>query len=159
MITHIQVPLAFENMEEATIGEWLVEVGQQVRKDQSLCEMITEKTTFEFPSPVEGVVRLIVLPTKSVAAVGEIICLVGAPEDELPDLEVVKNISVSKSTKSTFNHNAVKSTFAKRNDRIRATPAARRAARERGVALEKIAATFPDKVLTEDDVKSFEEGQ
>ncbi|MEO6907872.1 MAG: biotin/lipoyl-containing protein, partial [Abditibacteriaceae bacterium] len=101
MITHIRVPLAFENMEEATIGEWLVEVGQQVSKDQSLCEMITEKTTFEFPSPVEGVVRLIVLPTKSVAAVGEIICLIGAPEDELPDLEVVKNISVSTSTKST----------------------------------------------------------
>lgn len=159
MITQIQVPLAFENMEEATIGEWLVEVDQQVSKGQSLCEMITEKTTFEFPSPVEGTMRLIVLPTKSVAAVGEIICLVGAPEDELPNLEIIKTIPTSALTKSTSDNSAVKSTFAKRNDRIRATPAARRAARERGIALEKIAAAFPDKVLIEDDVENFEESQ
>lgn len=159
MITQIQVPLAFENMEEATIGEWLVEVGQQVSKDQSLCEMITEKTTFEFPSPVEGTMRLIVLPTKSIAAVGEIICLIGTPEDELPNLEAIKTTPSPTSTKSTFNNNATNSTSAKKTDRIRATPAARRAARERGIALEKIAAAFPDKVLTEDDVRNFEEDQ
>jgi pyruvate dehydrogenase E2 component (dihydrolipoamide acetyltransferase) len=155
MITQIQIPLAFENMEEATVGEWLVEVGQQVNKTQPLCELITEKTTFEFPSPVEGVLRLIVLPTKSVAAVGEIICLIGAPDDELPDLETVKSASEQASDKSTFERSVVKSALAKRNDRIRATPAARRAARERGISLEKIAAAFPDKVLIEDDVNNF----
>jgi len=144
-------------MEEATIGEWLVEVGQQVDKEQPLCELITEKTTFEFPSPVEGTLRLIVLPAKSVAAVGEIICLIGEPKDELPDLETLKNGSGQSSAKSTFKRSAVKSTFAKRNERIRATPAARRAARERGISLEKIVAAYPDKVLIEDDVNNFKE--
>jgi pyruvate/2-oxoglutarate dehydrogenase complex dihydrolipoamide acyltransferase (E2) component len=155
MITQIQIPLAFENMEEATIGEWLVEEGQQVNKEQPLCELITEKTTFEFSSPVEGVVRLIALPAKSVAAVGEIICLIGEPQDELPDLETVKSASEQASGKSTFERSIVKSTLAKRNDRIRATPAARRAAREHGLSLDEIAAVFPDKVLIEDDVNNF----
>jgi len=157
MITKIQIPLAFENMEEATIGDWLVEGGQRVNEGQSLCELITEKTTFEFPSPVEGVVRLIVLPVKSVAAVGEVICLIGEEEDELPTLESLKESSTQSAGKGTSAGSAVKSTFAKRNDRIRATPAARRAARERGIPLEKIAAAFPDKVLIEDDVNSFKE--
>lgn len=158
MITQIQIPLAFENMEEATIGEWLVKVGQQVNKEQPLCELITEKTTFEFPSPVEGTLRLIVLPAKSVAAVGEVICLIGAADDELPDWETVKNSSGHLSASSfprRRESSAVKSTFAKRNDRIRATPAARRAAREHGISLDEIAAAFPDKVLIEDDVNNF----
>lgn len=164
MITQIQIPLAFENMEEATIGEWLVQVGQQVNKDQALCELITEKTTFEFPSPVEGILRLIVLPAKSVAAVGEVICLVGGAEDELPDLETPKSASeqsvpsVSRTQElGTQDSSSTKSTFAKRTDRIRATPAARRAARERGIAIEIIAAAIPDKVLSEDDVINFKE--
>jgi len=157
MITPIQIPLAFENMEEATIGEWLVEAGQQVNKEQPLCELITEKTTFELPSPAEGVLRAIILPAKSVAAVGEIICFIGDPQDQLPDLETVKNAAKQTSAKSTFKRSAVKNTLAKRNERIRATPAARRAARERGISLEKIAAAFPDKVLIEDDVNNFKE--
>ena len=159
MITKIQIPLAFENMEEATIGAWLLEVGQQINKDQPLCELITEKTTFDFPSPVEGELRLIVLPAKSVAAVGEIICLIGDAEDELPDLETDKSSSAQTSDKSTFNPSASKSTSAPRSDRIRATPAARRAARERGIALEEIAAAFPGKVLTEDDVNNFKDNR
>jgi pyruvate dehydrogenase E2 component (dihydrolipoamide acetyltransferase) len=162
MITQIQIPLAFENMEEATIGEWLVEVGQQVNKEQPLCELITEKTTFEFPSPVEGVLRLIALPTKSVAAVGEVICLIGAADDELPDLETVKSAIDSNSIPSfprRRESSAAKSTFARRSERVRATPAARRAARERGISLDKIAAAFPDKVLIEDDVNNFKENE
>jgi pyruvate/2-oxoglutarate dehydrogenase complex dihydrolipoamide acyltransferase (E2) component len=39
---------------------------------------------------------------------------------------------------------------------VRATPAARRAARERGVDIEAVAKAFPGKVLSEDDVKNFE---
>jgi pyruvate/2-oxoglutarate dehydrogenase complex dihydrolipoamide acyltransferase (E2) component len=153
MVTKIPIPLAFENMEEATIGAWLVEEGQMVREGDPLCELITEKTTFDLPSPAEGVVRLIVLPAKSVAAVGEIICLIGAPEDALPDLENDKSTFTPAAPTRSFppKRESGKSTFT----RIRATPAARRAARESGVAIEDVAAAFPDKVLSEDDVKNF----
>jgi pyruvate/2-oxoglutarate dehydrogenase complex dihydrolipoamide acyltransferase (E2) component len=70
-------------------------------------------------------------------------------------LETLKSASTQTSDKSTFKRSAVKNTLAKRNERIRATPAARRAAREHGISLEKIAAAFPDKVLIEDDVNNF----
>jgi len=41
---------------------------------------------------------------------------------------------------------------------LRATPAARRAAKDAGVELEAVAANFPGKVLSEDDVKQFAGG-
>jgi pyruvate dehydrogenase E2 component (dihydrolipoamide acetyltransferase) len=39
--------------------------------------------------------------------------------------------------------------------RVRATPAARRAARDKGINLEDVAAKFPGKVLSEEDVANF----
>nr|AUN36266.1 hypothetical protein [uncultured bacterium] len=39
--------------------------------------------------------------------------------------------------------------------RVRATPAARRVAKERGLSIEEIAAALPAKVLTEEDVLQF----
>ena len=157
MITLIKIPLAFENMEEATIGEWQVKVGETVHKGQPLCALITEKTTFDLPSPVDGILRLIVLPVKSVAAVGEVICLIGELDDELPDIATLANSSAVAPEDTKTGIPVPKSTFPRRKDRIRATPAARRAARESGVSLEEIAAAFPDKVLLEDDVRNFKE--
>lgn len=156
MITQIQIPLAFENMEEATIGAWLVDAGQTVREGEALCELITEKTTFDLPSPVEGVLRQIILPAKSVAAVGEIIALIGAPDDPLPELHKGKDTSRAAAEKSAPSAPPIKSALATANNtRIRATPAARRTAREHGIRIEDVAAAFPDKVLIEDDVKKL----
>jgi len=156
MITPVKIPLAFENMEEATIGAWQVREGDMVAEGGALCELITEKTTFDLPSPVAGTLRRIVLPAKSVAAVGEIICLIGDAHEALPDLESLQDASAAPNPQSTFAAAPDKSTFTPaKNTRLRATPAARRAAREAGIHLEDVAAAFPGKVVSEEDVKRF----
>lgn len=157
MITEIQIPLAFENMEEATIGAWLVEVGQTVREGDALCELITEKTTFDLPSSVGGVLRRIILPAKSVAAVGEMIALIGAPDDPLPELHDGASAPQPAAAESAPATPPLQNTPATASNGapIRATPAARRTARERGIKIEEVAAAFPDKVLIEADVKKL----
>lgn len=188
MITRIFIPQAFENMEEATIGRWLKNEGDLVQNGDPLCELITEKTTFDLPAenlPAAGVLRRVVAPEKSVVPVGYVIALVGELADELPDVasenrELLRKrteqqktgtelspadtptaltqhaqstSSKSTSDKSTFS----KSTSAGSRGRIRATPAARRAAKEHGIALEELVKVLPGKVLTEDDVLSAAE--
>lgn len=188
MITRIFIPQAFENMEEATIGRWLKNEGDLVQNGDPLCELITEKTTFDLPAenlPAAGVLRRVVAPEKSVVPVGYVIALVGELTDELPDVasenrELLRKrteqqktgtelspadtptaltqhaqstSSKSTSDKSTFS----KSTSAGSRGRIRATPAARRAAKEHGIALEELAKVLPGKVLTEDDILSAAE--
>ena len=172
MITRIKIPQAFENMEEATIGKWLKSEGDAVENGDALCELITEKTTFDLPAEylplsdngAAGVLRRVVIAEKSIVPVGTVIALVGDLNDELPDVEqenaaLLEKRQASESTPMLISDVSI----APRNmastpvagSRVRATPAARRVAKERGLSLEEIAAALPAKVLTEDDVINF----
>ena len=164
----VAVPQLFENMEEATIGKWLVAPGQTVQKEQPLCELITEKVTLELPAEAEGVVRQLVAPDKAIVPTGFIIALIGDADDELPDVDAENakfqapatvapaTIAPAPRLAPTLAREAAKSSAsATGGGRLRATPAARRAAKVAGVALEAVAAQFPDKVISEDDVKAY----
>ncbi len=87
MITYVTVPQYFENMEEATIGAWLKKEGETVAQGDALCELITEKTTFELEAEGEGVLRLILAPEKSIVPVGFTFALIGDENEVLPDIE------------------------------------------------------------------------
>lgn len=176
MIIKVLIPQAFENMEEATIGKWLRSEGDVVRHNDALCELVTEKTTFDLPAedvPPGGEVLLcrIVAPEKSVVPVGYCIALLGDKSDELPDVDA-ENREVIAGRQSAVSSapdgsspalnvpslqapNPVTSTPAAAPGRVRATPAARRAARDNGIAIEDVAAAFPGKVVTEEDVATF----
>ena len=165
----VVVPQLFENMEEATIGHWLVSEGQTVQKDQPLCELITEKVTLELPAQAEGIVRQLVAPDKAIVPTGFIIALIGDESAELPDVagenaklkadETVSPHPLSAPAREDIAPPKPAATAgANSGTRLRATPAARRAAKVAGVELEAVAAKFPDKVISEDDVKTFAAG-
>jgi pyruvate dehydrogenase E2 component (dihydrolipoamide acetyltransferase) len=170
MIHHILIPQIFENMEEATIGQWLKAEGETVTPGDALCELITEKTTFQLESDYDGTLRKIIAPEKAVVPVGALVAYIGEVGDELPahetalpeaanepateNLDVAGLLVPGLSVPSLGSTNAAPES-AGAGGRVRATPAARRAARERGVAIEDIAAAFPGKVLSEDDVRNF----
>jgi pyruvate dehydrogenase E2 component (dihydrolipoamide acetyltransferase) len=158
----VVLPQLFENMEEATIGAWLVAEGAAIEVGTPLCELITEKTTLELPSEIAGTLLKIGAPAKSIVPPGFILALIGEKEAEIPDIATENAALVAqKGPKSeieapTLNVPAL--SIATPNgdaSRIRATPAARRAAKVAGVSLEDVAAKFPGKVLGEDDIKAF----
>jgi len=167
MITRIVIPQAFENMEEATIGVWLKAAGDAVQNGDAVCELITEKTTFDLPAEGAGILRRIVTPEKSIVPVGFIIGIIGDATDALPDADAENAVlqapvpetgSTPAETLSVpaLQISALPVRVADAGSRLRATPAARRAARERNVSLEDVAAAFPGKVLSEDDVAKFQ---
>lgn len=163
MITRILIPQAFENMEEATIGKWLRQEGDLLRNGEALCELITEKTTFDLPVehlPGPQFLRRIVAPEKSIVPVGYVIALAGEEHDEMPDV-AAENLILLQRKAAGDEQSAVEyiapaaspsRSASAAGTRLRATPAARRVAKERGVDLEELARKLPGKVLTEDDV-------
>lgn len=169
MITYVTVPQYFENMEEATIGAWLKKEGEAVNQGDALCELITEKTTFELEAEGEGVLRLILAPEKSIVPVGFTLAFIGAEGEALPDIEA-ENSALKELKKDVADTNegtlkvpslsvtppAATSAPATTGSRVRATPAARRAARDKGINLEDVAARFPGKVLSEEDVANYQ---
>ena len=159
----VAVPQLFENMEEATLGKWLVAPGQTVAPNQPLCELITEKTTLELPAESEGTVRALTVGEKAVVPTGFIIALIGSPDEELPDV-AAENAALKPDPPLALDptpapaREDITPSAPTESGRLRATPAARRAAKVAGVALEEVAAQFPGKVLSEDDVKQFAAG-
>ena len=44
---------------EATVSFWYVEAGGEIKKDEDLVEMVTDKATFNVPAPASGVLEKI----------------------------------------------------------------------------------------------------
>src|SRR5215813_2904267 len=63
MPTTITMPQLGESVSEGTIGRWLKNEGDTIKRDESLVEIITDKVTAELPSPVSG--RLVKILVKA----------------------------------------------------------------------------------------------
>jgi pyruvate/2-oxoglutarate dehydrogenase complex dihydrolipoamide acyltransferase (E2) component len=183
MIQRVLVPQAFENMEEATLGAWRKREGDAVSLGDALCELITEKTTFDLPAEIEGTILHIAAPEKSILPVHAILALAGPPDTSSDELQTaieaaardnqtllqkraapaadeepalaVPSLSASTSVQPASTSGASGAPSSSGGTRIRATPAARRAAREAGVDLEEVARKVGNKVVSEEDVRAF----
>ncbi|MEM9170063.1 MAG: biotin/lipoyl-containing protein, partial [Pseudomonadota bacterium] len=69
----IKLPDVGEGVAEAELVEWLVEEGRNVREDDVLASVMTDKATVEIPSPVEGKITWLGPKVGDVVAVGSAI--------------------------------------------------------------------------------------
>ncbi len=79
--THVEVvmPQMGVSVSEGTIIKWLKSEGQEIRADEPLLEISTDKVDTEVPSPADGILDRIVKPEGETVAVGTTIALI-APE-------------------------------------------------------------------------------
>ncbi|NUQ01015.1 MAG: hypothetical protein HUU35_14295, partial [Armatimonadetes bacterium] len=75
------------NMEEATVGAWRVAEGDSIAAGAALVELITDKVTFDYESPVGGTVRRLAAAPGAVVPVGYVLCQIGDPESDLPEID------------------------------------------------------------------------
>jgi len=150
----------YPEMEEATIGQWLVAVGDQVVTDQAIAELITDKVVYEYQSPSEGTILLLLPPVKSVVPVGTVLAVIGAPDEQIPqaaELEALNHrLAVLREAQLAAVNEAaagdVAPTTTSQRQGVRATPAARRLARERGIDLAGLQGSGADGMITAEDI-------
>ncbi len=156
----IIIPKVDANIEEGTLGAWMAAEGDTVQKGQSLVEYITDKAAFEIEAPSSGCLRKITVPAKSVVPIGTIIGLIGRPGERLPDIETenrklmeqhrdqisgIQNIQAPEGPPDRVS-DAPPPPIAK--GRARATLAARRLARRKGISLETLQERVGNQVIT-----------
>ena len=91
MATGIYIPIWGLQMEEATLSSWLVEEGREVAKGQGVALIETYKISGEVESPADGVLRRQVGRVGQLLKVGELVGVVGAAsEDEAEIRRVVE---------------------------------------------------------------------
>ncbi len=98
MATEFKLPELGENIESADIANVLVKEGDQVKVDQAIIEIETDKATIEVPSTVEGTITKLFVKAGEKVKVGSVVMLV----DEGGKAAEIKSESESKAeTKPT----------------------------------------------------------
>ncbi len=84
----IRLPKMGESVTEATITNWLKEVGDTVEMDEPLVEVATDKVDNELPSEAEGTLIEIRFQKDEVAQVGDVIAVISTDGGEVPAAKV-----------------------------------------------------------------------
>ena len=136
-----------EGIVEGEVSRWYVKVGDVVKENQPLVEIITEKVTVELPSPADGTITKIGPDAGKIVKVGEVIVVIddgkedkGIEESSEDVIEVKKKDIITEKNKS---------------NKIIATPAVKRVAREMGVDINRVVGTEEEGRITEKDVKLY----
>jgi pyruvate dehydrogenase E2 component (dihydrolipoamide acetyltransferase) len=77
MAYEFRLPDIGEGLTEAEVTEWLVQVGQEVKLDQPLVQIETDKAVTDIPAPQAGVLLHQGAPAGSVIRVGEMLAVIG----------------------------------------------------------------------------------
>jgi pyruvate dehydrogenase E2 component (dihydrolipoamide acetyltransferase) len=172
MATEVKLPRLGQGMESGTIVRWLKAEGDSVKKREPLYELDTDKVTQEVESDVDGVLLKIVVKEGEVE-VGSTIAMIengdaaeatepdsaaataSVPQEAAPAGEVSEAGNEAATSASSKDDGAPVAPAAKAGaGRIKASPLARRIARERGVDLAALAGTGPDGRIVADDVEN-----
>lgn len=93
MATQVEVPALGESITQAILVRWHKQDGEQVAADETICELETDKTNVDIPSPASGIVRH-VKEEGATVSVGEVIARIdeggSEPEPKAPAERPVK---------------------------------------------------------------------
>ena len=87
---NITLPAMGEGVIEATINKWLVKEGSEVKEDEPLVEVATDKVDSEIPAPAAGKLVSIIVKEGSVAKIGELLAII--ENSSVPTKEELKKV-------------------------------------------------------------------
>jgi len=148
----LRMPKADENMAEGTVVRWLLAEGASVEEGQDVVECLADKGDFMVYAERGGVLRKVYALAQSVVPVGFVLAAIGDAAEPLPEV-VPENAALMAKARERLAAGAGLTVRA--SARVRATPAARRAAREKGVQLADVAAGLGSRLVREEDVLAF----
>jgi pyruvate dehydrogenase E2 component (dihydrolipoamide acetyltransferase) len=159
MATEVKLPRLGQGMESGTIVRWLKSEGEQVAKGEPLYELDTDKVTQEVEAEASGVLLKIAIPEGEVE-VGRTIAFIGKEGEtvavEAPAPKAEAPVSDTGRVSDTVQEPQQVSRPTT-NGRIKASPLARRLARERGIDLASLRGTGPEGRIVAEDVQRTQE--
>ena len=86
MATKVIMPKLSPTMEEGQIARWLKKEGDKVSMGEPLAEIDTDKATMEMQALANGVLRKILINEGQSAPLGQIIAVIGEPDEDIASL-------------------------------------------------------------------------
>jgi pyruvate dehydrogenase E2 component (dihydrolipoamide acetyltransferase) len=167
MATQVILPRLGQGMESGTIVRWLKSEGEQVQKGEPLYELDTDKVTQEVEAEASGVLLKIAVAEGEVP-VGQTVAFIGEQGEDVESAAADSTKETGSPTAPQVAQREGKETARAEprqagngrvdtgGARVKASPLARRIARERGIDLAGIRGTGPDGRIVAEDVERVE---
>ncbi len=162
----LKLPKMGESVAEATITNWLKQVGDKIEADEAVLEIATDKVDSEVPSEVSGVLVEQLFGKDDLVQVGQTIAIIETEGDSVSEIEkqevaapvevaaIEKSIEVAKeAVLSPINFSDSEKFF---------SPLVKNIAKEEGISvaeLENISGSGKDGRVTKEDVLKFVESR
>ncbi|MBD1584502.1 dihydrolipoyllysine-residue acetyltransferase [Pseudoalteromonas sp. S16_S37] len=146
-----------EGIVECEIVEWLVAEGDQIKEDQAVCDVMTDKALVQIPAKHDGVVEKLYYKKGDIAQVhSPLFQLRLAGLSDAPAEAKVEVKAAAQTVKAT--NQQVQKAQLPANGKAIASPAVRRLAREHDVDINQVPGTGKNGRVYKEDIKRFVEG-
>ncbi|GJD12200.1 Lipoamide acyltransferase component of branched-chain alpha-keto acid dehydrogenase complex, mitochondrial [Galdieria sulphuraria] len=154
----IPFPLADigEGITEVEILRWFVKDGQQVKQFDKICEVQSDKATVEITSRYDGVVRDVQYKEGDIAKVGKPLCFI-----ESIAAETMRHVpeTIEMSPLANIEKDKENAEVMRDFEKVLATPAVRRIAREHKIDLSKVPGSGSNGRVLKEDILAYIEKQ
>jgi pyruvate dehydrogenase E2 component (dihydrolipoamide acetyltransferase) len=167
-MSDVVMPRLSDSMEEGTILRWLKADGDQVSRGDEMVEIETDKATMTYEADQDGVLEIVAGEGQTLA-IGEVIAHIGEPSGDgaapagdergassppSPEPEPEAEAAAPSREPEPTPEPAAPSTVGNGGERVKASPVARRIARDRGVELSGLTGSGPGGRIVKADVES-----
>ena len=146
MSIEVKVPMLPESVADATVVTWHKKPGENVKRDDNLVDLETDKVVLEVPAPADGVMGEILKQAGTVVKAGEILAHLNTDKEAS-----MKTAKPSASTSTSTSEAESSKPVSPATENL-AGPAARRSAAEQGLSLENIPGSGKSGRVTREDV-------
>jgi pyruvate dehydrogenase E2 component (dihydrolipoamide acetyltransferase) len=161
MAVEVIFPKVDMDMDHGSISKWHVKDGDTVKKGQAVFEIETDKSAMEIESPGDGVIKLSGVKDGESVAIGTVVAMIYAAGEETKNFSTppIYAVTPAKAGAQLPAESIVTKPDPglRRDDGVggtRATPLARRLAKQAGVALTSLTGSGPRGRITASDVQS-----
>jgi len=141
MVTEVVMPKMGQTMERGTIIKWLKKDGEEVKKGEPLLEIETDKTTIEVEARDSGTLKILAQEGEEVP-IAKTIAYIIKKGEPAPEVKISEQLKPKEGEAAAVR-------------RVKASPLARKIAKEEGVDLTQVMGTGPGGRITKEDVLAY----
>ncbi|WP_288917241.1 dihydrolipoamide acetyltransferase family protein, partial [uncultured Eubacterium sp.] len=152
----ILMPKMGMTMTEGTVEEWKVKEGDTVKTGDILFTASTDKITNDVESQHDGTILKIIVPEGTTVDVYSIVAYIGAAGESIPDEENASPTPAENEPSAEPSAASGPSAGSSpASDQVKASPAAKKLAREKGIDLSLVTGTGPNGKIKIEDVEQY----
>ena len=156
----VTMPKLGLTMTSGSVAKWYKKEGDKVEKGEVILEVSTEKIAYKVEAAESGVIRKILVQPGVKVPIGTPLAIIAAPDEDINELlEEVAVPAEGKEEVKEVKPAVEASKSAAEEVFIRATPVAKKIAKEHGIDLTLVTGTGPKGRIVEQDVLNFIERQ